>query len=425
MKHEKIKVLRIIDRTNIGGPAKHVAWLSAELDKDNFETVLLTGTVPPGEGDMGYFVRAAGVEPVVIPEMSRDLGAGDVLVFFKVLRWLWRIKPDIVHTHKAKAGAVGRVAAMVYRWLTPSIVWLRPRRCRIVHTYHGHVFHSYFSPRKTRIVLAIERALATLCTDVIVTISEQQRREIGDKFRVGRPGQLRVIPLGIDWNEGTDARSSLRKDFGIGAEETVIGIVGRLCEVKNHALFLQAAACLMRQRPDFASRVRFAIVGDGHLRAELEERARQLGIADRVVFAGFRSDAMALYEDLDVVALTSNNEGTPLTLIEAMSKARPVVTTQVGGVVDIMGLREREEDGFTIWEHGLTTPVENPQLFADALSYLMDRPELRARMGERAQNFVHAHLSKARLLSDVEELYHELMGTREPQTAKALPSPVS
>src|SRR5689334_13142573 len=134
---ERIRVVRIIDRLNVGGPAKHVTWLTAGLDPERFETTLITGVVPEGEGDMGYFARAAGVEPIVIEEMSRELGFGDVIVIFKILRELFRLKPQIVHTHKAKAGAVGRVAATIYKWLTPSALRLRRRKLAVVHTYHG------------------------------------------------------------------------------------------------------------------------------------------------------------------------------------------------------------------------------------------------------------------------------------------------
>ncbi|WP_089718109.1 glycosyltransferase [Candidatus Entotheonella palauensis] len=167
-----ISVVRIIDRLNIGGPAKHVVWLTAGLAPDAFDTALITGTVPAGEGDMGYFARSEGVEPLMLPAMSRELSPRDGLVVLQLLRLLWRLRPDIVHTHKAKAGAVGRVAAWLYKWLTPSALWLKPRPCTIVHTYHGHVLHSYFGPLKTRLFLMIERLLAKL-TDHIITVSEQ------------------------------------------------------------------------------------------------------------------------------------------------------------------------------------------------------------------------------------------------------------
>jgi len=410
---ERIRVVRIIDRLNIGGPAKHVTWLTAGLNPDEFETTLITGTVPPSEGDMSYFAQSAGITPVVIKEMSRELSIRDVLVIAKLVRRFLKLKPQIIHTHKAKAGAAGRVAAMIYKWLTPSALWLKPRRCRIAHTYHGHIFHSYYGAAKTKLFVAIERALARACTDRVIVISEQQRREIGETFRVGRPEQFRVVPLGLDIDEISERRGSLREELGIKDGEVAVGIVGRLCEVKNHAMFLDVAARLSASSTESKQRARFVVIGDGNLRAEMENLSRASGISERVLFTGFREDATSLYADLDVVALTSLNEGTPLTLIEAMCCGRAIAATAVGGVVDVMGERRAEMDGFTIWDHGVTAPSRDTESFARALKYLIERPELRREMGERGRAFVRARLSKTRLLNDVENLYREMTGICE------------
>jgi glycosyltransferase involved in cell wall biosynthesis len=308
-----LRVARIIDRLNVGGPAKHVTWLTAGLDRSRFETELIIGRVPPGEGDMGYFAAAAGLSPLLIEDMSRELSLRDLVVVFKLFAALRRFQPAIVHTHKSKAGAVGRVAAFLYKWAAPSALRLRPRACRIVHTYHGHTFHSYFGPLKGRLFLLIERLLARLCTDRIVVVSEQQRREIAETFGVGRPEQFRVIPLGIDVSEIGERRGALRAELGVGEREILVGIVGRLTEVKNHEMFLQAAARVSEP-------ARFAIVGDGHLRAALEASARTLGLSDLVHFTGFLTRAADSYPDFDIVALTSLNEGTPVTLIEAVGR---------------------------------------------------------------------------------------------------------
>jgi glycosyltransferase involved in cell wall biosynthesis len=399
----RLRVVRIIDRLNVGGPAKHVVWLAAGLDSKRFETVLITGTVPEGEGDMSYFARSEGVEPVVIPEMSRELGPRDIVVIAKLLRELFRVRPDIVHTHKSKAGAAGRVAAMAYRWLVPSALWLKPRECRVVHTYHGHIFHSYYGAAKTRLFLYIDRMLARFCTDCIITISEQQRQELAERFRIGPGARFRVVPLGIDCDEAASAHGSLAGELGPAPRGVVVGTVGRLCEVKNYGLLLEASARALAQD------ARLVIIGDGHLRRQLEEQARTLAIADRVLFTGFRKDAPSLYSELDIVALTSLNEGTPLTLIEAMNAAIPVVSTEVGGVIDIMGARLGSRDGFSVWEHGLTAPSGDAEAFARALRFLIDRPDLRREMGARGRAFVRSRLSRDRLVEDIERLYEEVI----------------
>lgn len=402
----RVRIVRIIDRLNIGGPARHVTWLTAGMNDDEFETVLITGTVPPGEGDMGWFAREAGLEPLVISEMSRELGPQDLLVILKLVRLLFRFRPDVIHTHKAKAGAVGRVAAMIYKWAVPSAILLRPRRCAIIHTFHGHTFHSYFGPLKTRLFILIERMLAAFGTDRIVTISEQQRSEINGQFGVGKSAQFSVIPLGIDFNEISGERGRLRREYGIREDEALIGIVGRLCEVKNHALFLEAAARLSRE----GLNARFIVIGGGHLQSDLEAQARRLGLTEQLIFTGFREDAAELYGDLDIVALTSLNEGTPLTLIEGIVGGRAVVATEVGGVTDLMGARGETRDGFTVREHGLTAPSRDVEAFAQALRCLIQAPELRQAMGERGRRFVRSRLSKERLVRDLSALYKEMLG---------------
>jgi len=404
----KLRVLRVIDRLNVGGPAKHVTWLCAGLDPERFETTLVTGRVADGEGDMAYFAEAAGVRPVVFDEMSRDLSAADVVAVLKLLRLMWRVRPDVVHTHKSKAGAVGRAAAFFYKWSTPSALWGRPRPCRVVHTFHGHTFHGYFSPRKERIFLALERVLARFATDRIVVISEQQRTEISGRFRVGRAEQYRVVPLGIDVAEVSTDPVGLRAERGFGADDAVVGIVGRLCAIKNHRLFLEAVRRVVEHRGDSGRTVRFVLVGDGELRGELEDEARRLGIANRVFFLGFRRDAAQLYPDLDVVALTSRNEGTPVTLIEALCAGRSIVSTEVGGVVDLLGRRAATDRGVTEWDHGLTVASGDAAALARAIERLLDAPDLRAQLGARGRGFVRTHLSKERLVADIAALYGEL-----------------
>jgi glycosyltransferase involved in cell wall biosynthesis len=413
-----MKVVRIIARLNVGGPARHVAWLEAGLRERGIESLLVAGVVPPGEDDMGYFAASLGVRPHVIPEMSREVSPKDAVTVWKLYRLFRRERPDVVHTHTAKAGTVGRAAGFLYRWLTPSALLGRPRRCRFVHTYHGHIFHSYYGHWKTRFFLLVERTLARFATDAIVVISPQQLSEINGRFRVGRREQFTVIPLGLDTHAFDDwaaRRALLRREWGATDADVLVGIVGRLTEIKNHRLFLEAAALFKKRRAYLehnAGRVTFVVVGDGHLRVELEGHARVLGLSDDVKFVGLRDDPENFYPALDVVALTSRNEGTPLTLIEAMANARPVVATAVGGVVDLLGgvaeLELRRPHPWQICERGIQVRPGDPESFAEALTHLVADEGLRRALGERGREYVERHYSVERLVSDVLRLYEEL-----------------
>lgn len=419
-----MKIVRVIARLNVGGPARHVAWLTAATRKAGIESLLVAGLVPPGEDDMTYFATEQGVTPIIIPEMSREISPLDVVAVWKLFRLLRRERPDIVHTHTAKAGTVGRAAGWLYRWLTPSALLGRPRPVHFVHTYHGHIFHSYYGSFKTKLFLTIEKILAHM-TDRVVVISQRQYQEIHEEFGIGRKGQVAVIregqfaiiPLGLDTSVFADwkkRRSAARQDLGVGETEFVVGIVGRLTEIKNHALFLEVAA---RYKKAFGSgatgeqRVRFIVIGDGHLRRPLEEQAVSLGLQDDVIFTGLRDDPESFYSALDVVALTSLNEGTPLTLIEAMANARPVIATAVGGVVDLLGICDEDgKSGYIVCERGVWVETNDADGFCKGLNFLLARESLRQEMGERGRTFVEQNYSKERLVTDVLALYEELVG---------------
>ena len=314
-----MKILRIIARLNVGGPARHVVWLTRALNVGEFESRLIAGSVPEGEESMEYFAAENGVEPIYIREMSRELSPRDVVSLWKVYREIRDLRPDVIHTHTAKAGTIGRAAAFGYRWMTPSILIGRPRRLKVVHTFHGHVFHSYYGALKTSLFLFIERVLARLVTDRIIVISRQQLDEINGKFGVGQAEQFRVVPLGIDLEPFANAsgdRQRLRTELGVADGQLLFGFVGRLTEIKNIPLLVEAISGLIKADPDTAAKMRFVIVGDGHLRPDLESLAARMGIGEELVFAGNRTDIPSVYSALDGVVLTSLNEGTPLSLIE-------------------------------------------------------------------------------------------------------------
>jgi len=406
-----MKVLRIIARLNVGGPARHVVWLSDGLKDRGYETLLVAGLPPEGEDDMSYVAGAAGVDPLILSEMSREISLRDLITAWKLYRLMLCERPDVVHTHTAKAGGVGRAAGIMYRWFTPSALVGRPRECRFVHTYHGHVFHSYYGPLKTKLFLMIEKMLARM-TDRIIVISEQQRREINEDFHLGRRAQFVVIPLGIDLNVYADweaRRTKLRAEISASDDDLLIGIVGRLTEVKNHELFLEAGALLKKIS---AQRLKFLIIGDGARRPELESQGRQLGIGNDVVFLGTRDDPENFYPALDVVALTSLNEGTPLSIIEGMANGRPVIATGVGGVVDLLGQEVERCDGYTICERGIRVRSGDAEGFTNGMKRLIDDAVLRDELGARGREFVLKNYSKERLLDDIANLYAELLGEK-------------
>jgi glycosyltransferase involved in cell wall biosynthesis len=369
-----VRVLRIIARLNVGGPAQHVVWLSAGLAKEGFETLLVTGTVPAGEEDMSAFAAAHGVTPLVLPSMSRELSWRDLTTIFQLRRVMQRFKPDIVHTHTAKAGAVGRVAGMLYRG-----------KCKYVHTFHGHIFHGYYSRLKTMMFLAIERFLAKR-TDRIIVLSEQQRDEIYGKFKVGKRDQFAIVPLGIDLTTVNGQRPT--------ANETV-GIVGRLTAIKNHDLFLRAAE---RMRGE----ARFVVIGDGAERERLERAA-----GDNVEFLG-TLPVEQIYGRLGIVALTSRNEGTPLALIEAMAAGRAVISTAVGGVVDLLGAVVESRGGYDVRERGVTVASGDPDGLVAGLRCLLHDAPLRTRLAEAGRAYVLKQHSKERLIADIMRLYRDL-----------------
>ena len=404
-----MKIIRIIARLNVGGPARHVVFLAGALNDEEFASLLVAGRVPPGEEDMSYIAAAHGIEPVYIEEMSRELSVKDIVSLVKVYRLLHREKPDIVHTHTAKAGTVGRTAAFLYRWLTPGTLVGRPRKVSVVHTFHGHVFHSYYGKAKTSIFILIEKLLARFATDRIITISNQQFNEINREVGVGRAEQFAIVPLGIDLEPYQRAAVStgLRNELGVDDKNLLVGIVGRLTEIKNIPMFLEAAAlCARAAGPDLPA-LRFVVAGDGHLRSDLEAQANEAGNGN-ISFLGNRHDIENVYAGLDIVALTSLNEGTPLSLIEAMASSKPVISTVVGGVTDILGRIVEQGDGFSVHERGIGVPSGNASDFVKGLIYLVKNERLRLEFSKKGHEFVCANYGKDRLIEDIRLLYRGL-----------------
>lgn len=399
-----MKIVRIIARLNVGGPARHVVWLTKALNNQKFQTSLLTGSVPEGEEDMSYFADENGVTPFFIEEMSRELSPKDLISLWKVYRQICREKPEIIHTHTAKAGFVGRTAGFFYRWLN----W---KNVKIVHTFHGHVFHSYYGNLKTKLFLFIEKNLARFVTDKIVVITKQQFEEIHHEFGVGKAEQFQIIPLGIDlekFAEASEKRRILRDEIRANDDEILVGFVGRLTEIKNVPLLLKVAEIYEKNKKTELPKLKFVIIGDGNVRKNLENEAENLGLKDKVLFLGNRNDTDIFYAGLDIVALTSLNEGTPLSLIEAMANGKSVISTAVGGVTDLLGAVETQESGFKVCERGVRIDESSAENFYKGLMFLASNPTLRGKYAERGKSFTDLRYSKERLIKDITELYLNL-----------------
>jgi glycosyltransferase involved in cell wall biosynthesis len=384
---EPIRVMRIIARLNIGGPAVHVALLTAGLNDDGFESTLVTGQVADNEGDMSYLAREMGVEPLIVPTLGREISPlDDLRTLHALVRLMREHRPHVVHTHTAKAGFVGRLAAFA----TGVPV--------VVHTFHGHVFHGYFGPFKTRVFIWLER-LAARASDAILTISDGLRDDL-IALRIAPARRIRVIPLGLplrQYADLDDVRGALRRELGYSTEHVLVGIIGRLVPIKNHQLFLSAARLVAARLPQ----ARFVIVGDGECRPEIEAGVAVLGLEGIMRLLGWRRDLRAIYADLDAVVISSRNEGTPVSLIEAMAAGVPVISTAVGGVPDLL-------QGGAL---GALVPSDDESALAEAIVATIQHGD--PERVERAKSRALGQYDAARLVADIKQLYLELMNGRD------------
>lgn len=384
------RVARIIARLNIGGPAQQAILLTAGLDRRRFTTTLITGRPGPEEGDLGGLAETRCVTPTVIAELGRAIRPGrDLVALLRLVRLFRRIRPDIVHTHTAKAGTLGRIAARIVGGAAT------------VHTFHGHVLEGYFSAPVTRLFLNIERFLGRR-TDRLVTLSPRLRDTLVE-LGIGRPEQIAIVPLGLELDrfaEPQNGRGALRSTLGIPHDAMLLASIGRLVPIKDHATLLQATARLI------SPSVHLLIVGDGELRESLERLSAQLGLAERVHFLGWRSDLETILGATDVVISASRNEGTPVALIEAMAAGVPVVATAVGGVPDLV------EHGVTGW----LVPANDADALAGGVQHLIEAPELRARLVRVARPYALGRHSAVQLVRRIEQLYTSVLAGRKGRT---------
>jgi glycosyltransferase involved in cell wall biosynthesis len=380
----------VIARLNLGGPAHQASLLSGRrLDPERYETLLVYGAVPPDEQSMADLASREGARTEFLPSLMQPVRPQHDLRALMRLREIAReFRPDVVHTHTAKAGYLGRSAALR----------MRPRPA-IVHTYHGHVLEGYFSAPVSQGYRALERRLARR-SDRLIGVSEAT---VADLVRLGIAPRERfqVVRLGLDLKPFSrldeDAGQAFRAEVGVDAEETLVTYVGRVVPIKRLDVMLRGVGEARRQ----GAPVRLAVIGDGETRSGLETLASELGIAEAVAFLGYRSDLAHIAAGSDIAALSSANEGTPVSLIEAGAAGRPAVASEVGGVPEVVTS-----------ETGILFPAGDDRALGVALARLSAHPDLRRRMGRRAQERVTKRYSIERLLGDIDALYAELLSGR-------------
>lgn len=379
--------MRIFSRLNVGGPAVHVLLLTSGLARYGYETCLVVGREAPVEGNLSDLASQLGVSLTTLPALGREIEVfGDGRALLSLTRLMRRFRPQIVHTHTAKAGVLGRLAALV------------AGRPLTVHTFHGHVLRGYFGPARTALYRLIERLLARV-SDVLIAVSPAVKADLV-ALGVAGPEKIRVVPLGLDLEPLARplSRGALGSEAGFPPDAALVGIVGRLVPIKDVDTFLRAVP-IVRER---LAAARFSVVGDGECRAALEEAACHLGLQGIVHFHGWRRDLEAVFGDLDVVVNCSRNEGTPVALIEAMAAGRPVVATAVGGTPDLLGGGRR----------GILVEPGDPAALAAGILEVLSRPEEARARAEAARDHVLRAHSATRLYEEIDGLYRELLATR-------------
>ena len=373
----------------MGGPTYNATFLTRFLS-DDFETLLVGGMPEEDETDSLHILKQYGIEPLLIREMKRQPSFfQDRAAYKKLKNIMAEFKPDIVHTHASKAGALGRRAA---NSLGIPVV---------LHTFHGHVFHSYFGTFKTKIYKSIERRLASKSSGIIA-ISEIQKKELSQLHNICEESKIKVIPLGFDLSRFNAAknefREGTREEFGISENEVAVAIVGRLVPVKNHLLFINALGNLIK---DLTVPVKVFIVGDGSERNNIEEAIKSLPKSPllKIELTSWIQDIAKFNAGMDLICLTSNNEGTPVSLIEAQAANIPVITTDVGGVRDIV---LEGETGFIV-------PKNDVASYSDKLRLLIEDENLRKKMSQNGWTFVEHKFHYTTLVKNMEEYYNSLI----------------
>jgi glycosyltransferase involved in cell wall biosynthesis len=397
-----MKIVRIIARLNIGGPAIHVVLLTRGFEKRGDESHLLVGPVPESEGDMEYYAAEHQVKLTRIPELVRPVSPWkDLVALWKIYRFIRQERPDVVHTHTSKAGTLGRLAALLAA--TPAIF----------HTFHGSVFDGYFSPLKTRLFLAVERVLARF-TSRVITVSSSLKKELSEIYRIAPPDKIEVVPLGFDLSGFAAIAGGAERQMSTG-RVPVIGWVGRFTEIKDPLLFVECAAAMKAG----GIAAKFVMVGDGSLRGRVEQAVSESGLTADLSLLGWQRDMPRIYSRIDVLLSTSVNEGTPVTIIEAMATGCPFVAPNVGGLTDLAGDVQQREGSLTICTNGILVDRRNTETLRYAVSLLLAAPERRARMGAAGHRLAVDSFGQERLVRQTALLYDTFLEHRAKVTQRS------
>lgn len=384
---DPIRILRIITRLNIGGPARQVALLQDGLPELGYQSHVITGAVSNNEKDMGYLFQHHESNVVYLPNLVRSLHPiKDIQAIMAIIKWIRQLKPHIVHTHTSKAGFLGRVAAMLCG--VPVII----------HTFHGHVFKHYFSPFKEKLFINIERFLAKK-TDALVALNHELSEEI-QQFGVGRPEQFVTVALGIplqDYANTPRKNGVFRHKYQL-SKAPLIGLVGRLTAIKNIDLLIEVAHQLTQR----FSNIQFALIGDGEEKARLQQKIIQLDLQKHFLFTGWIQDLRDVYSDLDALVITSHNEGTPVSLIEAMAAGCPVISTQVGGVGALLNYGE----------YGRLVAPGSVEGLVQGLTKILQSNTTND-ISLKAQQYALAQYSAERLVRNLDHLYQTLLEQKQ------------
>ena len=391
------KVLRIINRFNLGGPTYNAAYLSKYMAPE-FETLLVGGAIDKAEGNAEYIVHSLGIEPLIIPEMRRSINPYFDIKAYKIIKKIISdFKPDIVHTHASKAGALGRMAA--YEMKVPVIL----------HTFHGHVFDAYFNELSSNLYINIERYLAKK-SNSIIAISDIQKHDFAYKYKICPEEKIKVIPLGFDlerFQENIEEkRKKFREEYHIEESEIAVAIIGRLVPIKNHEFFIKAVKFVSENTK---RKFRVFIVGDGECKNSIQRKAIEIGLSQTdnrndsnkhlITYTSWVKEIDKVIAGMDIIALTSLNEGTPVSLIEAQAGNKPIVSTNVGGIENVVIPNVT----------ALLSSNNDTLKFAENILKLIESDDIRKEMSTKGWEFVKEKFHFTRMVRDMKEFYYDLL----------------